>query len=112
VHDELGTNSFEPEERPSPELSDEAGSARNIVGIERITNGHEKVEPDLCPGCNEDRSPTASPPDDLDTEGGCGRLVDRSEWLRAPKHHGRPIRIAKGRKAALRLRGDDEFARS
>jgi hypothetical protein len=112
VHDELGVNSFHPDERLSPELSDEASRTRDIVGIERITNGHEEVEPNLCTGGDEDRSPTASSPDELGTDGGCRDLVDRGERLRTPKYHGGPIRIAKGRKAALRLRGDDEIARS
>jgi hypothetical protein len=112
VHHEVSASALEFDERLPPESSDEASGARDVEGVERVTNRHEEVEPHLCPWSDEDGAATASSPHQLGTEGGCRGLVDRSEGLRAPEHHGGPIRITKGRKAARRLRDDDELAGS
>jgi hypothetical protein len=112
VHDELGSNSFEPDERVPPESSDKARGTRDVKVEERVTNRHKEVEPDLRARSDEDCAAPASSAHEIGTESGCRDLVDRSEGLRTPEHDSRPIRIAKGRKAARRLGGDDELARS
>jgi hypothetical protein len=112
VHDELGVKSFKLEERLAPEFTDEAGSARYVVGVERVTDWHKQVEPNLRARSDEDSPATASSPHEIGTEGSGSGLVDRSEGLRAAEHDGWPIRVAKSREATRRIRGDDELAGS
>jgi hypothetical protein len=108
---ELGVNCLKPDKRFPPEPSDKTRSERNVDGIERVTDRHEEVEPNLCPRRNEHRSPAASSSDELGTKVCRRGPVDRRNGLRTPEYHSWPIGVTKGCKAARRLRDDDEIAR-
>jgi hypothetical protein len=112
VHHEVSGSSSESDERLTPELSDEARRARDIDVVERVCDWHKEVQPNLRARSDEDSPTAASSPHEIETEGSCCGLVDRRHGLRAPKPDRRPIRIAEGREATCRLRGDDELAGS
>lgn len=97
------------DERVHPQRPDEAGGARDVELVQRVTNRHEEVEPHLRTGCDEHGSPTASSPDDIRSITRDCVLVDGDERLRAPEHDSGVIRITEGGKPPGRLRSHDQL---